>query len=86
MQKVPIISNQLDKEKFFEIINENFSSLAPAYYTLITNWLIDAYKVYNGIDKFIILIYLINKDLISKRKNEEMVNYDTFYRINHLKF
>ena len=42
MQKVPIISNQLDKEKFFEIINENFSSLAPAYYTLITNWLIDA--------------------------------------------
>ena len=79
MQKISSISNQLDKEKFFEIINENFSSLAPAYYTLITNWLIDAYKVYNGIDKFIILIYLINKDLISKRKNLEMVDYDTFY-------
>jgi len=80
MQKIPSISNQLDKEKFFEIINENFSSLAPAYYTLITNWLIDAYKVYNGIDKFIILIYLINKDFIFYRKNRLMVDYDTFYK------
>ena len=80
MKKIPSVSNQLDKEKLFEIINKNFSALAPAYYTLITTWLIDAYKVYNGIDKFIILIYLINKDLISKRKNEEMVDYDTFYK------
>ena len=80
MQKISSISNQLDKEKFFEIINENFSSLAPAYYTLITNWLIDAYKVYNGIDKFIILIYLINKDFIFYRKNRLMVDYDTFYK------
>ena len=80
MQKIPSISNQLDKEKFFEIINENFSSLAPAYYTLITSWLIDAYKVYKGIDKFIILIYLINKDFIFYKKNKIVVDYNTFYK------
>ena len=68
MKKIPSISNQIDNSNSFEIINKNFSSLAPAYYTLITTWLIDAYKVYNGIDKFIILIYLINKDFIFYKK------------------
>ena len=61
MKSIPSISSEIDKDKIFEIINKNFSKLAPAYYTLVTNWLIDAYKVYNGIDKFIILIYLIIK-------------------------
>ena len=80
MKNIPSVSSQLDKEKLFEIINKNFSALAPAYYTLITTWLIDAYKVYNGIDKFIILIYLINKDFIFYRKNGLIVDYDTFYK------
>ena len=80
MQKIPSISNQLDKEKFFKIINKNFSTLAPAYYTLITSWLIDAYKVYKGIDKFIILIYLINKDFIFYKKKGQIIDYDTFYK------
>ena len=80
MKEIPSISNQIDEEKIFEIINIKFSKIAPSYYTLITNWLIDAYKSYNGIDKFIILIYLINKDLIFFRKNGLIIDYDTFYR------
>jgi hypothetical protein len=80
MQKIPSISNQLDEENFFKVINENFSTLAPAYYTLITSWLIDAYKVYKGIDKFIILIYLINKDFIFYKKKGQIIDYDTFYK------
>ena len=80
MQKIPSISNQIDEVKIFEIINKNFSKLAPSYFNLVTNWLIEAYKVYNGIDKFVILIYLINKNLIFFRKNGLMINYDTFYK------
>ena len=80
MKKIPSISNQINEEKIFESINKNFSKLAPSYYMLITNWLIDAYKAYNGIDKFIILIYLINKDLIFFRENGLIIDYDTFYK------
>ena len=80
IKNIPNISSEIDEEKIFKIINENFSLLAPAYYTLVSSWLINAYKVYNGIDKFIILIYLINKDFISYRKNRLMVDYDTFYK------
>ena len=80
IKNIPNISSEIDEEKIFKIINENFSLLAPAYYTLVSSWLINAYKVYNGIDKFIILIYLINKDFISYRENRLMVDYDTFYK------
>mgnify|MGYP001414391735 CR=1 FL=1 len=80
IKNIPSISDEIDEEKIFKIINENFSQLAPSYYTLVSSWLINAYQTYNGIDKFIILIYLINKDFIFYRKNGLIVDYDTFYK------
>ena len=68
IKNIPSISSEVDEEKIFKVINENFSQLAPAYYTLVSSWLINAYKVHKGIDKFIILIYLINKDFYSIKK------------------
>ena len=73
------ITNKTNEEQIFKIINENFSQLAPSYYSLVTHWFINAYKNFKGIDKYIILIYLINKDFIYYRKNGLMVDYDTFY-------
>ena len=80
MKSIPNVSNKIDEGYIFEVINKNFSKLAPAYYTLVTNWLIRSYSEYNNIDKFIILIYLINKELILIRKNRLIIDYDTFYK------
>ena len=79
MNALPSISSQIDENKIFKIINKNFSKIAPYYYQLITSWLIRSYNVFQDIDKFIILIYFINKDLIFFRKNGLVINYDTFY-------
>ena len=80
MKQLPSISNQIDEDKILKIINKNFSKIAPFYYELISGWLIRSYKTFNDIDKFIILIYFINKDLIFYRKNGLIINYDTFYK------
>ena len=80
MKSIPNVSNKIDEGYIFEVINKNFSKLAPAYYTLVTNWLIRSYSEYKNIDKFIILIYLINKELILFRKNRLIIDYDTFYK------
>ena len=80
MKQLPSISNEIDEDKIFKIINKNFSKLAPFFYQLITSWLIRSYNVFQDIDKFIILIYFINKDLIFYRKNGLVINYDTFYK------
>ena len=80
MTSIPSVTAQIDQKEIFNVISNNFSKLAPAYYYLISNWLIRAYSVHKDIDKYIIVIYLINKDLIVFRRNGLIVDYDTFYR------
>ena len=79
MNSIPRISAQLDENKIFKIINKNFSKLAPTYYKMLSNWFIRAYGVYGDIDKYIILIYLVNKDFIFFRKNGLIVEFETFF-------
>jgi predicted transcriptional regulator len=80
INSLPSISSQVDEKIIYKTIEKNFSKLAPYYYSLISNWLIRAYKHYHDIDKFIIIIYLINKDLIFLRRNGLIIDYDTFYK------
>ena len=80
MTSIPSVTAQIDQREIFNVISNNFSKLAPAYYYLISNWLTRAYSVHKDIDKYIIVIYLINKDLIVFRRNGLIVDYDTFYR------
>ena len=80
MNALPSISNEIDEDKIFIIINKNFSKIAPFWYQLVSSWLIRSYSVFKDIDKFIILIYFINKDLIFFRKNGLIIDYDTFYK------
>jgi len=80
MSTVPSISSQIDEKIIFKVIDKHFSRLAPYYYKWINNWLIGAYKSFGNIDKYIILIYIINKDFIFFRKNGLIVNYNTFYK------
>ena len=80
MKQLPSISNQIDEDIIFKTINKNFSKISPYWFQLISSWLIRSYNVFSDIDIFIILVYLINKDLIFYRKNGLIVDYDTFYK------
>ena len=80
MNTIPKISAELDENKIFKIINKNFSKLAPTYYKMLSNWFIRAYGVYGNIDKYIILIYLVNKDFIFFRRNGLIVEFETFFK------
>ena len=79
MNSLPSISSQIDENKIFKIISKNFSKLAPSYYSLISNWLIRAYNVFGDIDKYLIVVYLINKDFVFFRRNGVIVDFDTFF-------
>jgi len=79
MKSIPSISEQIDEKKIFKIINKNFSKLLPSYYTVISNWLIRAYNVFGDIDKYLIIVYLINKDLIFFRRNGIILDFESFF-------
>ncbi len=80
MNAIPSISSQIDEKIIFKVIDKHFSRLAPYYYKWINSWLIGAYENFGNIDKYIILIYIINQDFIFFRKNGLIVDYDTFYK------
>ena len=80
MNALPSISAQIDEKIISNTLRKNYVSLAPNFISLISNWLVRAYKNYNDIDKFIIIIYLINKDLSFYRRNGISIDYETFYK------
>ena len=80
MNTIPSVSSQIDEKIIFKVIDKHFSRLAPYYYKWINSWLIGAYKNFGNIDKYIILICIINKDFIFFRKHGLIIDYDTFYK------
>ena len=80
MDTLPSISAHIDEKVINKVIQENFAALAPSFFTLTSNWFVRAYDHYKDIDKFIIIIYLININLIYFRQNGLKIDYDTFYK------
>ena len=80
MNTLPSISAHIDEKVINKTIQENFAALAPSFFTLTSNWFVRAYDHYKDIDKFVIIIYLININLIYFRKNAVKIDYDTFYK------
>jgi len=80
MKSLPSITSEIDEKIIYRVIDKNFSLLAPFFYSFVSNWLIRAYKRYNDIDKFIIVIYLIHQNLVFYRKNGLIIDYEFFYR------
>ena len=80
MNTLPSISAHIDEKVINKVIQDNFAALAPSFFTLTSNWFVRAYDHYKDIDKFVIIIYLINQDLIYFRQNGVKIDYDTFYK------
>ncbi len=80
MEKLPSISSEINKDEVNKFIFNNFNSISPYFYKLISEWMSDAYKIFKDLDKFLILIYLINTDFEFFRRNNLNINYEDFYK------
>ena len=80
MDKIPSISSEINKVEVNKFIFNNFNSISPYFYKLISEWMSDAYKIFKDLDKFLILIYLINTDFEFFRRNNLNITYESFYK------
>ena len=80
MEKLPSISSEINNEEVNKFIFNNFNSISPYFYKLISEWMSDAYKIFKDLDKFLILIYLINTDFEFFRRNNLNITYENFYK------
>ena len=80
MEKIPSISSEINKVEVDKFIFDNFNSISPYFYKLISECISDAYKIFKDLDKFLILIYLINTDFEFFRRNNLNITYESFYK------
>ena len=73
------ILNNLIKKNIQKLITGNFEKLAPTYYRLISEWMNSSYEVFNDIDKYRLILYLINKDFEHYIQIKKIESYDNFF-------
>jgi hypothetical protein len=49
MEKLPSISSEIDKDEVNKFIFNNFNSISPYFYKLISEWMSDAYKIFKDL-------------------------------------
>ncbi len=79
LQKMIKNSSQLSETKIQNTIVENFDEIAPFYYKLLSEWTNSSYETFQDIDKYLIILYLINKDFDYYIQNGLVESYDTFF-------
>ena len=71
--------HDFNKKYIQKIIEENFEKLAPTYYRLLSEWMNSSYEIFNDIDKYRIILYLINKDFDHYIQIKKIESYDNFF-------
>ena len=84
MNSIPSIYSELNKNNINSLIKKNFSIISPHFFKLTNEWFKGAYNVFQDIEKYLILIYFVNKDFEFYRRNNINLTYDLFYKSNHL--
>ena len=84
MGEFPSVNSGVNKENLRELINKNYLNFAPEYMTFVVEWLTGTYKAFNDADKYFILVYLFNKNLLFYHDNNIRSDYETFYKADKI--
>ena len=79
---IPEISKQIYKEDVLNVISDEYSLIGPIWTNHQLEWINGIYQSFNDHDKFLIIIYLINKTLNFYSRNFTKVSYENFYEKN----
>ena len=80
MIKLPSIYSELESDIIDKVFKNNFNKLSPHFFKLMSEWTIGGYNLFKDLDKYTILIYLINKQFEFYRRNNLNITYDEFYK------
>ncbi len=80
MIKLPSIYSELESDIIDKVFKSNFNKLSPHFFKLMSEWTIGGYNLFKDLDKYTILIYLINKQFEFYRRNNLNITYDEFYK------
>ena len=77
--EVSRISNRINENDVLQYIDHNFEKIATEWFKFQLEWNSSAYTPFKDYEKYLILIYLINKILDFYSMHFIKMNYDEFY-------
>ena len=75
-------STEVKTNDISNIINKNYGGVMTEFLELQRGWLFRAYSIFKDLDKYLILISLIDKTFKSYSEYLIKYNYDEFYSVN----
>ena len=78
------ISNQINIEEINKVYGEKFENIIFEFVNLEIQWLQNAYNEYKDLDKYLILIKLIHKTLLTYNKHFYKMNFYDFYNSSNI--
>ena len=76
---IPDVSKQIYKEDVLSVIDNKYSTLGPMWVSHQMEWLNGVYGSFKDPDKFLIIIFLIEKTLDFYSRNLTKLTFDQFY-------
>ena len=76
---LPKISKKICSEDIREVLEKNFTSIAPVWVPLQLSWMNDVYRTFHDYEKFMIVMHLLMKTYESYSKNFVKLDYEEFF-------
>jgi len=81
----PNIYKKIDNEKVFNILNNNFNNLTIHWFNFNFKWLNTGYKNFKDLEKYLILIFIVKKNLDFYSRHFIKLSCDQYYSKKKLK-
>ena len=78
--KIPDISREIDNKDIYNLLESEYSTLGPIWVNSQMEWMNGIYSSFKDHDKFLIVIYLINKTLDFYSRSFVRFTFDEFYK------
>ena len=82
--KIPEISRQIRSEDILEVLEKNFTSIAPVWVPSQMSWLNRVYRTFHDYEKFMIVMHLLLQTFDSYSKNFVKLNYEEYFDQNEV--
>ena len=76
---IPNIHQQLKVKEVNQVLENNFGGLVDVFFKFQTQWLNSAYKSFNDLEKYLILIHLVKKTLDFYTTHFVKLSFDQYY-------
>ena len=76
----PIISNQVSLEQITKCCNDDLKIFTEKFFHLEFTWLYNGYSAFKDFDKYIILVYLVNKTLKIYNSHFYTLSFEDFHK------